>query len=76
MPRKNKSSFGSTPFERKMYRDWARQFLYSYVTIKGQGNKKYIVDNVVIVFEPLNASYAELTDGQYVPLKYLKIVKE
>ena len=75
MPRKKISSFGSTPFERKMYRDWARQFLYSYVTIKGQGNKKYIVDNVTIVFEPLTDSYAELSNGEYVPLKYLKIVK-
>jgi hypothetical protein len=75
MPRKNKSSFGSTRSERILYQEWARYFLDRYVTIKGRGNKKYIVDNVTIVFEPLTDSYAELSNGEYVPLKYLKIVK-
>jgi len=78
MARKKKTNnFGSTYQERKEYTDnFARRFLNKSVRINGRGNRLYRVHSVIVVHEPLSASYAELIDGPNTLLSGLTIINQ
>jgi hypothetical protein len=78
MGRKKKTNnFGSSADERRNYtNNFAKLFLNKFVRINGRGNRLYKVHSVIVVHEPLSASYAELIDGPNTLLSGLTIINQ